>query len=279
MSKGKIVATLKLGIAQFHSPKLRGSVGFIEELLEKGADLVVLPEKWMHAGDGNVVTGKHPFLEKVAELSERYGASVLTGALMERDGGRRYITCYAFGPDGGMMAKCRKLHPFGLEKRSVDPGTDIAYFDFKGARIGMAICYDMDFPETARGLALAGCDMLAVPTKIRKEGIEPWLIYLQARALENRMPIVFANEVNPPHFTGMSGVIDLLHSKDGMVMYPRMRLMGKSQGSRLYDLDPAKYREDRRKRMADRHEVVDRLHVEDALSADTDKFTLTDYRP
>lgn len=262
---------LKVGIAQFHSSALTGALVHVESLLKNGAELVVLPEKWMNGDNGNTVSAGHPFLDRISELSSQYSASVLTGALVEREGERTHITCYAYGPDGRLLARARKLHPFGIEKRSITPGTGITVFGFNGLRIGVAICYDMDFPETVRRFALADCDLIAVPTKIRKEGIEPWLVYLQARALENRIPIVFANEVNPPYFQGKSGVIDLGRSADGMVMYPRMRLLGTGEEDCLFELDPADYREERRKRMMDRNRVVDCLESLPG-ETDTDKF-------
>lgn len=256
------MADLKIGLAQFHSAGLDGSLKHIRDLLEKGAELVVLPEKWMNGGDGNVVTDDHPFLKNISNLSREYGAAVLTGALIEREGDRSHITCYCFGDEGELLAKCRKLHPFGFEKKSISPGDRLSYFDFRGIRIGVAICYDMDFPETVRLFAVHDCDLIAVPTKIRKEGIDPWLIYLQARALENRIPVAFANEVNPPHFDGRSGVIDLTSVADGMIMLPRTRLMNSDQGMELFDVDPASFREARKKRMSDRNMKTDVLEME-----------------
>lgn len=256
------MVNLKIGIAQFHSADLDGAIRHIRALLERGAELVILPEKWMNGGDGNAVTDGHPFLQKVSSLSKEFRAAVLTGALIERDGERSYITCYCFGEGGELLAKCRKLHPFGLEKKSISPGEHISFFEFRGTRVGVAICYDMDFPETVRQFALLDCDLIAVPTKIRKEGIEPWLIYLQARALENRIPVAFANEVNPPYFNGRSGVIDLASAANGMIMLPQPRLLGSEEESELFELDPASFREARMNRMSDRNLKTDMLGTE-----------------
>lgn len=253
------MAEIKIGMAQFHSKELSGSLSRIRSLLEKGAELVILPEKWMNGDGANYVSDGHPYLEKVSDMAREFDAAVLTGGLMENCDGKNYITCYAYGPAGRLMTKSRKLHPFGLERKSVSPGSDISTFEFRGLKVGVAICYDMDFPETVRRFALEDCDLMAVPAKIRREGIDPWLTYLQARTLENRMPVAFANSFSPPHFIGRSGAIDLLRSGDGMVMYPRMRLLDESDSSGVFEIDPSQYREERKKRLSDRNTEVDGL--------------------
>ncbi len=256
------MTAIRIGISQFHSANLAGSLPRIQSLLEKGAELVILPEKWMNGGDGNVVTAEHSYLEEVADLSRRYNAVVLTGGLLENEDGRNYITCFAYGPDGRLQTRCRKLHPFGLERRSVTAGSGISFFEFKGMRVGVAICYDMDFPETARRFALTDCDLIAVPAKIRREGMDPWLLYLQTRALENRIPVAFANSFSPPLFPGRSGVVELGKSEDGMVMYPVVTLLGEEDAEEVFEVDPLPCREERKKRLLDRNMNVDRLHGE-----------------
>ncbi len=253
------MTVIKIGIAQFHSPSLSGSLTYVRTLLDKGAELVLLPEKWMNGDDGNSVSEGHNFLKSIAGLAAEYSAAVLTGGVVEREGSSDYISCYAFGPDGNLLAKHRKLHPFGLEKRRITPGKEISHFDFRGLKVGLAICYDMDFPETARRLALADCDIVAVPAKIRKEGMDPWLAYLQTRTLENRLPVAFANDVSPPHFLGGSGLVDLTRSDDGMVMYPRLRSMGNEAGGEIFEVEPELYRADRRSRLSERNESTDML--------------------
>lgn len=256
------LSEMKVGIAQFHSPDLSGSLPRITSLLEKGADVVLLPEKWMNGGETNEVDGESDYLGRLSALASEYGSVILSGGMVERDGGNLHISCYAFGRDGGMVAHCRKLHPFGIERRSITPGRAISHFDIDGIRIGVAICYDLDFPETVRRFAMSGCDMIAVPAKIRWEGIDPWLIYLQARALENRMPVAFANAVSPPHFMGRSGVVDLTRSEDGMMMFPRTRLLGEGEEEGVFTIDPAAYREDRASRLSERNPHTDALSGE-----------------
>ena len=253
---------IKIGMAQFHSKGLSGSLPRIRSLLEQDADLVILPEKWMNGDGVNHVSDGHAYLEEVASMAREFGAAILTGGLMENSDGRNYITCYVYGPEGLLMTKCRKLHPFGLERRSVSPGSDISTFEFRDMKVGVAICYDMDFPETVRRFALEDCDMMAVPAKIRREGIDPWLMYLQTRALENRMPVAFANSFSPPHFLGRSGAIDLQRSEDGMVMYPRVQLLDEKDGSGVLEIDPSQYREERKKRLSERNMEVDCLSGE-----------------
>jgi predicted amidohydrolase len=58
---------------------------------------------------------------------------------------------------------------------------------------GSIICYDIVFPDVARALVKKGSDILFFPSKIRYEGIKPWHMYIQVRALENRLPMAAPN--------------------------------------------------------------------------------------
>ncbi len=251
---------MKIGLLQLQEEICSDGLGKMEEVLKQGADLLILPEKWMPLRDENIVHGdSNPFLDRVSALSMNYGSAVLTGAMYEEEDGSMYITCYAYGPDGGLLAKQRKMHLFSLERNSFKPGEEISYFSFMGARIGMAICYDVDFPETVRKFAISGCDLLAVPAKIRKEGMYPWMLYVQARVLENRLPIAFSNCVCGKYFNGGSSLVDLFKAEEEQIMYTRIRSINEGDSMAIFDLAAGELREERRLRLADRNAEVDRF--------------------
>ncbi len=258
------MSKIKIGLLQISETKIAAALPEIENALKNETDLLVLPEKWMPIKEENIIKDdRHEFLDEISSLSRDYSSVVLTGALFESFAGEMFITCYAFGPDGEMLAKQRKLHLFEAEAQSFKPGYEINYFDYRNSRIGIAICYDIDFPETVRKFALSDCDMLAVPSKIQKEGIEPWNIYVQARVLENRMPIAFANFKDGGHFDGRSALVEMERREDRNILYTRISAVGECEKLGIFTLDTSLFRSDRKKRLSDRNRTVDALAWEE----------------
>jgi len=99
------------------------------------------------------------------------------------------------GPDGTLLGRHRKTHLFGdLDRRHFTPGDrPTSIVDFGGLRIALLICYDVEFPENVRAAALAGADLIAVPTA----QMEPYAFVadhlLRVRAWENQVYIAYVN--------------------------------------------------------------------------------------
>ena len=117
------------------------------------------------------------------------------------------------GPNG-YLGKYRKIHLFGTEKNCFDPGNSpLKVFDIGSARVGVMICFDWRFPETARTLALSGADLIAHPSNLVLPHCPQAII---TRCLENRIFIVTASRVgtekrtptNSLNFIGQSQVVD-----------------------------------------------------------------------
>ncbi|MCL4347436.1 MAG: carbon-nitrogen hydrolase family protein [Candidatus Thermoplasmatota archaeon] len=251
------MTAMKIGLLQLSRTLCTDGLQDMERALKKDMDLLLLPEKWMPIRGENVVRDdRHPFLDEVSSLSKNYGTAIITGALYESFEDEMFITSYAYGADGELLAKQRKMHLFGSEAQSFRPGYEINYFDYLDSRIGMAICYDIDFPETVRKFALSGCDVLAVPAKIRWEGMEPWMTYVRARALENRLPIAFANCSEGPFFRGGSAVVDLRHDGKTGIVYPSVMEIG-DESHAVFEIDPSKIREERERRLSERNLAID----------------------
>ena len=137
----------------------------------QGADLIVLPEL---ASSGYVFTDQEeaqrsaedpddgPTVRALREVCAAHGCHVVAG-LNERDGDCRHNSAVLVGPSG-RLATYRKLHLFYHEQRWFEPGDDLPIVDLPIGRVGIIICYDLWFPEPARALALAGAEIIAVPT-------------------------------------------------------------------------------------------------------------------
>jgi len=137
-----------------------------------GADIVVLPElavsgynfrdaEEVEALSGAVPGG--PGADVLCQLAAELSIYVVSG-IAERDGGRFYNSAMICGPQG-FIGKYRKLHLWNNEHRYFEKGNiGLPVFDLPFGRVGIAICYDGWFPETFRSLALAGAELVCVPT-------------------------------------------------------------------------------------------------------------------
>jgi len=147
------------------------AVRWSQSAMEQGARLVVLPEL---ASSGYVFDDEAeaqrtaespadgPTVGALRQLCARHDAYVIAG-INEADGGCRHNSAVVVGPEG-LMATYRKLHLYYNEKSWFEPGADLPIVDLPFGRVGMVICFDLWFPEPARALALAGAELIAVPT-------------------------------------------------------------------------------------------------------------------
>jgi omega-amidase len=251
---------LKIALIQTYKDRYAEALPLIQEALYEHSDLVVLPEKWAPPTEENFIrSDRHPFLTEVSQLAASYSSVIITGALYEKNEAKNYITSYVYGPDGDLLGKARKIHLFGSEKQGFSAGDKLFFFNHKNIKVGVAICYDLDFPEPARIFALKGCDLLAVPAKILKEGADPWMIYVQARVLENRLPVAFANVWAPPNFCGQSAVVDMRSAENSDIILPRITKTSDREGVQCFEVNPENYRQLRSKRLSDRNEALDNL--------------------
>ncbi|WP_327251710.1 carbon-nitrogen hydrolase family protein [Streptomyces sp. NBC_01244] len=152
----------------------------------------------------------------IGEIARRHGLAVLYG-YPERDGDAVYNAAQLVGPDGERLANYRKTHLFGcFEQAAFTPGdTPVVQADLGGLRIGVMICYDVEFPENVRAHALAGTDLLLVPTA----QMHPFQFVAEqlvpVRAFENQMYIAYVNRTGSEgefEFVGLS----CLASPDGV---------------------------------------------------------------
>ena len=95
--------------------------------------------------------------------------------------------------------------------------------------------------------------MLFVPSRIITEGLEPWLLYLKTRALENRIPVIAPNVYDPPRHSGGSVIIDLEESETSHVVLPKVvASAGEGETVVVGDVDIEEARRLRVKRLSER---------------------------
>lgn len=190
--------------------------------IEAGARIVVLPE---------LVTSGYVFesaeearglaisVEELADWAEEAARAeaVIVGGFAELgEDGAVYNSAAVFGPDG-LLAVYRKAHLWDREKLSFEPGAEAPpVLETPFGRIGVAVCYDLYFPELTRGLALAGADLIALPANLplfpRPDGERPVEIALaQATAHVNKVWVAVCDRAGPERgveWTGASCIVD-----------------------------------------------------------------------
>jgi nitrilase len=168
---------------------------------QAGAELLLCPECWLSgynltpadiAAQAEPACG--PSAAAIAAIARQSGLAIVYG-YAEREGARLYNSAAAIGPDGALLGHYRKTHLFGdFERGLYMPGTAFAPpFTYRGWQLGMLICYDVEFPEAVRSVALAGAELLLIPTAITPEyGCVPGSI-VPARAVENQIFVAYCD--------------------------------------------------------------------------------------
>jgi predicted amidohydrolase len=192
-----------------------------------------------------------PEVEQVAEYTEQTGCACIFG-LLERAGPRLYNACVLLG-EGRVLGTYRKVHlPFLGVDMFVDPGDrPFAVHEFHGLKIGMHICYDGSFPETARVLALQGADLLVLPTNWPTHSECAAEHMIPTRAMENTVYVMAVNRVGDEsgfRFIGASSIAD----PSGAVL---VKAGSEAEELLLADVDPALARLKHLVRVPGRHEI------------------------
>ncbi len=177
-----------------------------------GARLIVLPEKWTVIGrDEDLRAGAQaldgPAIAWTREIARELEVDLVAGSLVECLEGREKLanTSVHVGPDGEVRAVYRKLHLFDVdvagrayrESAVTEPGQDIVVSaTAEGVEVGMSICYDLRFPELFRVLALRGARVVVLPSAFTLPTTrDHWEVLVRARAIENEVFVVAANQV------------------------------------------------------------------------------------
>jgi predicted amidohydrolase len=201
----------------------------VRDAAGRGAELVVLPEKWNLLGSGqDMAAGAQPLdgpsLSWARGVAAELGIDLVAGSIVERalDGAKASNTSVHIGPDGQLKASYRKLHMFDVEVDGVvyaeseheRPGDEIVVSPLRGGtKLGMSICYDLRFPELYRALSARGAHVISVPSAFTLATTrDHWEVLLRARAIENQCFVIAPNQIgsHPPgnRSGGRSAIID-----------------------------------------------------------------------
>jgi nitrilase len=261
-------ATLRVSVVQVNAGNdVQANLGRLRHLLSlvSAVDVIALPEVFLLRGsEQDYRAGAEPLSGPLtgllAGMARRHNAWVLAGSVIEAESGRLFNTSVLFNRRGEIAANYRKIHLFEAELETgqviresdtYSAGDQPVLVDVDGWLCGMAICYDLRFPELFRLYSSQGAHLLFVPSNFtQRTGKDHWEILVRARAIENQCFVVAPDQcgVNPH-----TGVESHGHS---MVVGPWGEVLAEvEEGERAVTvtLDPQALRQTRRRVPALQH--------------------------
>jgi N-carbamoylputrescine amidase len=216
MTQKITVAALQLAFGEDTAENIRNVSELVREAADKGAQVVLPPELFEGPyfcrveDEGLFATAKptaeHPSVVAMQKLAEELRVWIPT-SFFEADGPHYYNSLAMIGPDGKVEGIYRKTHipdgPGYEEKFYFRPGnTGFKVWKGAGTTLGVGICWDQWYPETARSMMLMGAEILFYPTAIGSEPHDPdldtsrlWRRAMVGHAVSNVVPVVAANRI------------------------------------------------------------------------------------
>jgi predicted amidohydrolase len=230
----------------------------LRDAARQGARLVVFPECVLsgycfHSKEEALPHAQPlpgPASATLAADCARLGVFVIAG-LLERQGSDLFNSCLLAGP-GGLLATYRKIHLpcLGVDRFTTPGDRPFAVHDLDGLRVGINICYDGSFPESARVLTVLGADLVVLPTNW-PTGARTTVKLAAARALENHIYYAAVNRVGQERgfrFIGQSRIID----PDGELL---AEAAGEDEQIIVAEIDPQRARHKRVVKVPGEYEV------------------------
>ncbi len=226
------VAAIQLASGSNVNANLLESERLIELAAKQGARAVVLPENFafMGASCAELLTireseGDGPLQAFLSRLAARLGIWIIGGTLPleARDNAKVRAACLVYDDRGEQVARYDKMHLFDVrlveareeyaESDDIEPGDKVTVIDTPFGRLGLAVCYDLRFPELFRALQEQGAEVIALPSAFTAvTGRAHWEVLVRTRAIENLSYVVAAAQggfhINRRETYGHSMVVD-----------------------------------------------------------------------
>lgn len=208
------IAAIQMASTSDIQQNLTSACDYIKEAAEKGAQLVALPEEFISLGltpqqkreiAEPYLTG--PLQYALSAAAKQHNIWVVGGTLplQSDDPNKVYSSCLTWDNTGACVARYDKIHLFDvtvasgesyLESERIKAGKNATVFDTPFGKVGIAICYDLRFPELFRLLMLQGVQIMILPSAFTQNtGKVHWEVLLKARAIENLCYIVAPDQV------------------------------------------------------------------------------------
>jgi omega-amidase len=201
-------AVCQLKVTDNKTINLNNAQKMIRDAALHGADIIILPEMFNCPYDSsyfNRYSEVYPggTTDLLSELAAFHSVYIIGGSIPEREKNKIYNTSYSFDKKGALIGKHRKIHLFDVEiegkirfkeSETITAGNEITVIETEFCKIGIAICYDMRFPELIRKMVLSGAQIIVVPSAFNMTtGPAHWQLLARIRALDNQVYFIAAS--------------------------------------------------------------------------------------
>ncbi|AOS96500.1 2-oxoglutaramate amidase [Microbulbifer aggregans] len=224
--KDVCIAAIQMVSSESVSDNLTSAHSLLCDAVSRGVKIALLPENFAHmsdrgsfsvaetfAGEGEACPERQPIQSALQHWTAELGIWIVAGSvpLSQRpdgsatEGRRSRSACLVYDAQGKLRARYDKIHLFDVEvedaagsyreSASIEPGEETLVTPTPWGQLGLSVCFDLRFPELYRNLAVAGAEVLVVPSAFtHTTGQAHWLTLLRARAIENGCFVIGANQ-------------------------------------------------------------------------------------
>lgn len=202
------IAVCQIKVLKIKEKNLRNAEKMIREASTKDPQIIILPEMFNCPYSNSyfpLFAESYPgeTTNLLSSLARELSIYIIGGSIPEKEGNKIYNTSYSFDKNGNLIGKHRKIHLFdvnienGIKFREsvfLSSGSSVTVFDTSLCRIGVAVCYDMRFPELIRKMALLGAKLIIIPAAFNMTtGPAHWHLIARSRALDNQIFFIAAS--------------------------------------------------------------------------------------
>lgn len=203
------VALCQLAVKEQKEENLSRAHEMIVRAAGLGAKMVVLPEMFNCPYQAHLfpryaeIYPDGPSIEMLASTAGEQQVYIVGGSIPEQENNNVYNTSFVFGPDGKLLARHRKVHLFDVdlpggikvqESSTLSRGSQPTVIHTGLCSIGVAVCYDIRFPELIRSMVLKGAQLVVVPAAFNMTtGPAHWEITFRLRAVDNQVYTIGAS--------------------------------------------------------------------------------------
>lgn len=203
------LAICQMNIVDDKNLNISKAVDMIKTSSKNMADLVILPEMFNCPYDNSKFKeyaeerDDSKTLKAISKAAGNCAVYVVAGSIPESDADKLYNTSFIFNRNGDIIGFHRKMHLFDIdipekivfmESETLSSGKHITVVDTEFCKVGVAICYDMRFPELLRLMALKGAELIVVPGAFNMTtGPAHWETLIRTRAMDNQVYMATAS--------------------------------------------------------------------------------------
>ncbi len=244
------IAVAQMGTKPYQTgANLSRAEQFVARASHRGAQVIVFPEDFLTGMLGwkpELLDGNGRYRKVFQGFAQKYHIDIVAGSILEKEQGKVYNTCYYIDRTGKVLARHRKVHLWPAERAWITPGRGRTVARTRYGTVGLAVCWDMMFPEHLRALVKRGAEIIFCPSSWAREDTGIGLRHDKraevklidslsvGRAFENGVVFVFCNGAGVRRAGGVTdtaaghsqicvpfkgAIAKLNHGREGMLVY------------------------------------------------------------